>query len=322
MPIVILRNIAFHILNRCFRFILNWKSFLLYSFALKVSKSSRYEIQFYLSHLRSYGYAIIPEYFANRQDFEIVCKKFSAMLKNNATTREAKNLFDHENKERVVCPIDSIPEITSLVFDNFLCEIICRYKKMIPGFQISLYKTFPSNKPQGSSSFHQDQFGDFSIFIALEDINEFNGATQFVPKSHQKPLKFWEIYFLLMVRKFFLRFSTMPIPPKSMFYSSEFVDKVYTKNSWIQTNAKKGSIILIDVSGIHRGPHWPADVNFSDRKSRSVLHIAAREKVLIGSGVIANRVSDNQRLLSSRDHVWSRSVIDMTNYMQSHNKKL
>jgi hypothetical protein len=125
-----------------------------------------------------------------------------------------------------------------------------------------------------------------------------------------------------MVRKFFLRFTTMPIPPKSMYYSSEFVDKVYTKNSWIQTNAKKGSIILIDVSGIHRGPHWHADVIFSDRKSRSVLHIAAREKVLIGSGVIANRVSDNQRLLSSPDHVWSQSVIDMTNYMQRRNNKL
>jgi hypothetical protein len=125
-----------------------------------------------------------------------------------------------------------------------------------------------------------------------------------------------------MVRKLFSRFSIMPIPPKSMFYPSEFVDKVYTKNSWIQTNAKKGSIILIDVSGIHRGPHWPADLNFSDKKSRSILHIAAREKVLTGSGVITNRIYDNQRLLSSPDHLWSQSVIAMTNYMQRHNLKL
>ena len=240
MPIVILRNISFHILNHCFRFVLNWKSFLLYSSAHKISKSSRHEIQSYLSYLRSYGYVIIPEYFTNRQDFEIVRKNFSAMLENNETTREVKNIFDHENKVRIVRPIDSIPEITSLAFDNFLCEIICRYKKMIPGFQISLYKTFPANKPQGSSNFHQDQFGDFSIFIALEDINEFNGATQFVPKSHQKPIKFWDLYFSLMVRKLFSRFSIMPIPPKSMFYPSEFVDKVYTKNSCIQANEKKG----------------------------------------------------------------------------------
>ena len=93
MPIAILRNITFHILNHCFRFILNWKSFFLYSFAQKVSKSSQYEIQSYFSKLRSYGYAVIPEYFTNRQDFELVCKKFSGMLNNNATTRELKKCF-------------------------------------------------------------------------------------------------------------------------------------------------------------------------------------------------------------------------------------
>lgn len=274
-------------------------------------RSESQKIKTSVAELRKEGFLLLHEHFCEK-DLKRVCLKFEKLISEQIYTNKCESEFDHQDKFRITEVFSNFPEIAALVFDEEICEIISRYKNLVPGYQVNCYRTNSNIIPQGSSNFHQDQYGDFSIFIALEDIDETNGASQFVPRSHQKSTKFWNSYFLLYLKKLLTFRKPPPIPSRSKYYGEKFVDVVYPKNTWRRAKVKKGSVIFMDVSGIHRGPYWDSEVLAKNARSRSVIHIVARENVLIGSGKIVKQPMGKAREFLDAKNAWGNAVIKMT----------
>lgn len=274
-------------------------------------RSESQAIKISVAELKREGFLLLHEHFSEKA-LKQVCLKFEKLMSEQIYTNKFENEFDHQDKFRITEVFSNLPEIAALVFDEEICEIICRYKNLVPGYQVSCYRTNSNIIPQGSSNFHQDQYGDFSIFIALEDIDEMNGASQFVPRSHQKSAKLWNSYFLIYLKKMLTFRKTPPIPPRSKYYGEKFVDVVYPKNTWRRAKVKKGSVIFMDVSGIHRGPYWDSEVLAKNAGSRSVIHIAARENVLIGSGKIVKQPMGKASKFIDAKNAWGNAVLKTT----------
>ncbi len=297
------------IINKITRKLLNMKGWLLFKRICKYKTSNKVERS--IGELRKTGFTILEQHFSHNQ-LSNICMKFDEIMANEEYLNISENDFDHQFKQRIVPIWVKFPEIASLVFDETLCEIICRYKGLIPGFQVSSYKTLPFSIPQGSSNFHQDQFGDFSIFIALENIDASNGASQYVIGSHQRIFSLWNYYFFKWLKTLFIAKKILPIPSTSYYYPENFVSKIYSRESWVRGMGLKGSVIFMDVSGIHRGPYWDKTSSISLARSRSVIHIAAREKVLIGKGAFKKQSMDHLQKEIPENSVWGNAVLTIT----------
>jgi hypothetical protein len=307
----IIRDILFHLLNS-----LNRRNQQKNSKNLSLFQGRSDPDEFVLENvesLRTNGIVILDEHFKANPYFTEVVKKFKNLMSGGVYRSDRVNLFDHEFKYRVNNIWNEIPEISALVFDQTICEIVSRYKKLIPGFQVSSYKTIPYKEvPLGSGNFHQDQFGDISIFILLEDVGPLNGGSQFVCGSHSQSLSFGSIKFIRSVLSSLIKLRLPSVPTRNLFYDEKDVEIYYPKTNWKRAFALKGSVILMDVSGIHRGPHWDDSVSHQNKLSRSVLHIACREEVIFGSGTLKKAPFERGDQYLEDHNFWGKLVRQQT----------
>lgn len=269
-----LYNLSFHLLNKVFRFRNNLKGRLAYLNVRKKTKLSKLIVEA-KTEIKKNGYFVLDSFF-NDDQFNSIIKQADKLWDAKEYINTNDNNFNHEKKLRISHPLSQIKGLTDLVLNETIIGIVAHYKKLIPFFVFSMYKTVPFSKPIGSSNFHQDQFGDFSIFIVLHDLTLKHGPTQYVKGSHNTLFKFTDHYFFKWL------FSNISTQKEYSFYEEENIKNVYEKNQWKTIELKKGSVAFFDVTGIHRGPHW----NSQELKKleRKVIHIVGREKVMNGSG--------------------------------------
>ena len=103
------------------------------------------------------------------------------------------------------------------------------------------------------------------IFIYLADVDINAGPFCYIPGSHQfnwksvKPRSNYDLGILDAYGR---------IPDKEIL-------KYYPVDDWLPAVAKKGSVIITDVCGWHKGPMW---TEHSNRRFRDILHINLRSR--------------------------------------------
>lgn len=270
-----LYNFLFYVLNKIFKFRNNLKGRKAYLNVIKKTKLSK-TILDANREIKKNGYFVLDSFFKDDEQFNSIIKQADKLWDSKNYINTNDNNFNHEKKLRLSNPLSKIKGLADLVFNETIIGIVSHYKQIVPFFVFSMYKTIPLNKPIGSSNFHQDQFGDFSIFIVLHDITLKHGPTQYIKSSHNTFFKFTDHYFFKWV------FSKISTQKEYSFYEEENIKNVYEKTQWKTIELKKGSVAFLDVTGIHRGPHWNSKE--VKRLERKVIHIVGREKVINGSG--------------------------------------
>ena len=297
-------NFLFYILNNIFRFRNNSKGRKAYLNVLNKTKLSKLVLEANIE-IKKNGYFVLDGFFDDDKQFNSIIRQANKLWDSKNYINTNDNNFNHEKKLRISHPLSNINGLVDLVFNETIIGIVSHYKKIIPFFVISMYKTVPFLKPIGSSNFHQDQFGDFSIFIVLHDITLKHGPTQYIKGSHNTFFKFTDHYFFKWL------FSKISTQKEYSFYEEENVKNVYEKNQWKTIELKKGSIAMLDVTGIHRGPHWNSEE--VKRLERKVIHIVGREKVINGSGDLSFQKMKPLNL-KAVSNPWAEAAIEVGNF--------
>ena len=126
-------------------------------------------------------------------------------------------------------------------------EILHNYfKNDLLNMQNDFWITFKNRnikERQASQRWHTDpEFHRvIKIFFYLEDVNEENGPTEYIPKS----------FFLGKKNSLLLRLYNFP--HISSYYPEWFINFIYNKKNRHKILAKKGDILILNSTGVHRG---------------------------------------------------------------------
>ena len=128
------------------------------------------------------------------------------------------------------------------IFKNENIDLDCFYRKYISTKECQKFimanKLVAKENNLGSGGgWHRDNLNrrQLKFMIYLNDVNEDNGAFQYIPKTHKVSSK-------LFTNSLSNNFR----------YSSNKINKLYPKKS-IKLSAKAGTLIVFDSSGLHRG---------------------------------------------------------------------
>jgi hypothetical protein len=203
----------------------------------------------HLDNLREQGCTILDGFFAAevgaiKEAFDTEIASGTNILNGDIST------FDHEYRQTLSDTLYHIPLAAELMYHPTLLKIAAHYKKQIPIYYGRAYRTIPMPEPLGSSSLHRDGYGDFTIFVFLEDVGPHNGAGMYVRRSHDYNFK-----------------SNIPYS-----FDERHVRDVYGRaEDWLTYCGSAGSVVIADTTGYHKGPVWP---RFGDpaNRSRDTLH--------------------------------------------------
>lgn len=126
-------------------------------------------------------------------------------------------------------------------------EILQNYfKNDLLNMQNDFWITFKNKtvkERQASQRWHTDpEFHRvIKIFFYLEDVNEENGPTEYIPKS----------FFSGKKNSLLLRLYNFP--HISSYYPDWFINLIYSKKNRKKILAKKGDILILNTTGVHRG---------------------------------------------------------------------
>lgn len=222
--------------------------------------------QQHLQELRAQGCTIINGFFA--AEIGAIKEAFDAQIASSQyiVTGEVST-FDHAYRQTLVDTLYHIPAAASLMYHPTLLKVMACYKKQIPVYYGRVYRTLPMPKPLGSSLLHRDGYGDFTIFVFLEDVGPENGAGYYVRRSHDYHFK-----------------SNIPYS-----FDERHIRDVYRDpEDWLIYAGAAGSVVIADTTGYHKGPVWP---RFGDpaNRSRDTLH-------WVGVGLNAPATPDGSRV--------------------------
>ena len=121
-----------------------------------------------------------------------------------------------------------------------------------------------------ASNWHKDTVCEkkfLQIFVYLDDVDENSGAFFYQKKSHGNTLKSFKV--LNNYEKNFLEnFGRV---------SDESLYKIYDKKNTQKCYFKKGTVIIADTTGFHRGPVWDYKKKFENLKSRTLINFTISE---------------------------------------------
>ena len=290
---------AFHFVRRCFVRMLNRHAVRAYAAHRQAFVLSAPE-RGWLDELRRNGIVLIEGLF-DEQRIAAIHHRLEQLLANPANLDRANvNAYNHERKLRLEAPLDRIPDLVDLVFNETVCKIAAVYKGFVPVHVFNVYKTLPGDRLSGSSYFHRDELGDMSVFVYLHDVDAHSGASVFVRGSHGYTPRSCSL------RSNFEKGLADANPA----YSDAEVERLYPRSAWAQSIARRGAVVMADVTGIHKGPFW--DLHGDGNVPRSVVHVVFRQKNLFRSGYVPPRHAPEALLaqLGSAGRLVSRQYAD------------
>ncbi len=206
----------------------------------------------HLHELQELGCTILEGFFAREVDE--IRKAFESELASGANILTGDiSTFDHAYRQTLADTLYHIAAAANLVYHPTILKITAAYKQQIPVYYGRAYRTLPMPEPLGSSFLHRDGYGDFTIFVLLEDVGPENGAGVYVRRSHDYNFK-----------------SNIPFS-----FDERHVGDVYRNpDDWLVYGGSAGSVVIADTTGYHKGPVWPT-FGDSDNRARDVLHWVA-----------------------------------------------
>jgi hypothetical protein len=130
-------------------------------------------------------------------------------------------------------------KIQNIIIDPKILSLCQSYFKTIPIIDVvSSWWSFPSNDPDNYSAqywhYDLDRPQWLKVFFFLTDCTEKNGAHKFIKNSH-----------IILNKNFFKKGYTR--------IKDELIRDNFQKNKIITMSAKKGSILIEDTLGLHKG---------------------------------------------------------------------
>jgi hypothetical protein len=216
-----------------------------------------------LNELKTDGYTVLEGFFSEQVgDLRV---KLSQFIDNDQNIISGDiSTFDHKYRITLADTLYNIPEFTSLAYHESILKITAAYKEEIPVYYGRAYRTLPTPEPKGSSFLHRDGYGDFTIFVFLEDVGSTNGSGTYIRGSHNYNFK-----------------SNIPFS-----WDERHIRDVYNNDfDWVTYGGKAGTVLIADTTGYHKGPCWE---HYGDpgNSSRDVLH-------WVGVGMNAPAATEN-----------------------------
>tara|TARA_S200000501_G_C20775350_1_gene722428 strand:+ start:380 stop:1060 length:681 start_codon:yes stop_codon:yes gene_type:complete len=186
-----------------------------------------------IKQIKSEGFYILRNFLDNNKidDLKNSFNKFLAnenYLWNDSTGSDSRifgiDLID--KKFRKIFETD----LLNSVFENYIS------KNSKYSFIMANKVVYKNGNLGSGGGWHRDTFfqKQLKFIVYLSDVNEKNGAFEYIPKSHFKSSKVVDL---------FTRLSQKNI--------RRYADKNYKKA--IKLTGKKGDLIIVDTSGVHRG---------------------------------------------------------------------
>lgn len=228
----------------------------------------------YLKKLHRDGFVLIDGFFSNKEIDQIKLQIDKLLENEKNCENSGECLFNHKDKKVVANPFKNILNLSEIALHPLIYKLAVNYKKLIPFNIVNVYRTEVMKKKIGSSFFHRDAEGDFTYFIYLEDIDNCSGALQYVKGSHNFNYK-----------------SFMPITNHdkglredgNIAYSENEILKYYKDNDIVTAIGKKGTLLIADTTGFHKGPNWSDEC--LEKRSRSVIHGVYQQRLLFDNNL-------------------------------------
>jgi hypothetical protein len=198
--------------------------------------------------LNEKGYYIFPNILSEQhiEDLKSKLNPLTGKYKSDYYCSQILENFDLKNPKATKFEYDSsqlleLTEIQNLLLDKNLLEIAQNYFNSLPIIDIvTAWWSVPSTKPDNNAAqlwhFDMDRPKWLKVFIFLTDCNLSNGPHSFIEGTNKKNGINYRIR-----SKGYTRIE------------DEEVYKYYDKKKIIQFTAKKGTILLEDTVGLHKG---------------------------------------------------------------------
>lgn len=188
----------------------------------------------YIKELRRNGITVIPDFLTEKE-----CK-FHIDKINNCIKTKKTSWNDIDNSDVRIFGYENLVKQASSLF----IKLDFIYKNYISimtrnSFLMANRVCFEKNNKGSGGGWHRDSLNrrQLKYMIYLNDVNDKNGAFEYVPKTHTAKNKFITNHFL--TKK--VRYTDLEMEN----YKKKFPSKLYT--------AKKGTCVIFDSSGLHRG---------------------------------------------------------------------
>jgi hypothetical protein len=200
------------------------------------------------TEIKTKGYCVLPELFSEEIINTLYNKVISCSGKYKSDTYSSKEYetlelenskgtkFEYNKNELI-----EFEEVQKIFFDTKLLKIIENYLEGLPIVDIlASWWNFPSNKADHAAAqlwhFDMDRPKWLKVFIYLTDCNQNNGPHCFINGTNNN--------------------GSIPFKIRSYGYArleDEIIDKYYKKEEIRTFTAKKGTVLIEDTRGLHKG---------------------------------------------------------------------
>ena len=195
---------------------------------------SDYNKLLHVKEIRRNGITVIPNFLTEEE-----CK-FHIDKINNCVKTKKISWNDIDNSDVRIFGYENLVKEAS----NLFITIDFVYKNYISiikrnSFLMANRVCFKKNNKGSGGGWHRDSLNrrQLKYMIYLNDVNDKNGAFEYVPKTHTAKNKF--------ITNHFLTKKTRYTDSEMENYKQKFPSKLYA--------AKKGTCVIFDSSGLHRG---------------------------------------------------------------------
>ena len=188
----------------------------------------------YINELRRNGITVIPN-FLTEEECKFYVDKINYCIKKNKISWNDENNSD----VRIFGFENLVKEASNLFYKLYFIYKNYISRKTSNSFLMANRVRFEKSNKGSGGGWHRDSLNrrQLKFMIYLNDVNDENGAFEYVPKTHTAKNKFITNHFL--TKK--VRYTDSEMEN----YKKTFPSKLYT--------AKKGTCIIFDSSGLHRG---------------------------------------------------------------------
>jgi len=189
-------------------------------------------------------------------------------------------------------PLLKVPEVIKIAFNESFLKIVSNYFGYVPTHATNISRSFPHIPPIESSYFHKDSIEHevLHIFIYLVDVDNNGGPFCYIPKTHKNDVESCRAV------------TSYDLGKKDSYgrISDKEIKKSYPETEWMPINAKKGSVVIVNVNGFHKGPMWIGN-DINQLRARDVLQINFRS------------INKNRKLRTKSGKLFSKDIKNFTN---------
>jgi hypothetical protein len=199
------------------------------------------------------GYIILENFFSS-DEIKVLYDQIKPKLDAEENIQKGGSCnFSNQGSMTLTDPFACIKGLADLVLSEKIISLLAAHKHFIPTLKYKIMRSHPQNEITGSSILHRDLAGEVGVFIYLHDIDAQRGPTFYLPKSNHYSLR-----------------SNKVDPAKGL----EADQSHWTSNDFIPMHGKAGTVIIMDLTGYHKGPVW----SDAENQYRDIILLSTGQK--------------------------------------------